>query len=71
MVMENSALFAHARALGAKRYPIGSIPFTQADWHEHYGSDWFFLLLQKTRVSIRAMCSRRAVLYRGGRKVSI
>jgi hypothetical protein len=53
MVTENRALFEQARALGAKRYPIGSIPFTRADWRAHYGHDWFFLLLQKTRFDPR------------------
>jgi FAD/FMN-containing dehydrogenase len=53
MVAENRALFEQARALGAKRYPIGAMPFTRADWREHYGIDWGFLLLQKRRFDPR------------------
>jgi hypothetical protein len=37
---DNRALYEAARAVGGKRYPVGSVPFTQADWHDHYGAQW-------------------------------
>lgn len=36
----NRVLFDSAAALGGTKYPISSIPFTQADWIAHYGSEW-------------------------------
>ncbi len=52
-IAENRALFEQARAIGGKRYPISSIPFTQADWVQHYGVDWFLFVLQKLRFDER------------------
>jgi cytokinin dehydrogenase len=40
MLARNRELFEKARALGGKRYVISSIEFSQADWAEHYGSNW-------------------------------
>ena len=40
LIAENRTLFEAARALGAKRYPIGSIPFSPADWVEHFGASF-------------------------------
>jgi cytokinin dehydrogenase len=37
LVAQNRTLFERARDLGGKRYPIGSIPFSVADWAEHFG----------------------------------
>jgi hypothetical protein len=42
-------LFEDARALGAKRYPIGSIPFSEADWVEHFGGSFPALAALKAR----------------------
>jgi len=25
---------------GGKRYPVGSVPFTPADWRDHFGANW-------------------------------
>jgi len=47
MVAANRTLFEQARDLGGKRYPISSIPFSQADWIEHFGTQWPIFLLQK------------------------
>lgn len=46
---ENVALFQQARDLGGKRYPISSIPFSQSDWIQHFGADWFAFVFQKHR----------------------
>jgi cytokinin dehydrogenase len=48
-IASNRALFDQARALGAKKYPIGSIPFDFADWVEHFGADFATLAALKTR----------------------
>ncbi len=48
-IAENVALFQQARNLGGKRYPISSIPFSQADWIQHFGADWLLFVLQKAR----------------------
>jgi hypothetical protein len=37
LIADNRALFEAARDIGAKRYPIGSIPTSVADWVEHFG----------------------------------
>jgi cytokinin dehydrogenase len=37
LVAQNRVLFESARDLGAKRYAIGSVPFSPADWADHFG----------------------------------
>jgi cytokinin dehydrogenase len=37
MVDDNRALFEQARAQGGKRYPIGAVPVSRADWAQHFG----------------------------------
>jgi cytokinin dehydrogenase len=49
LVAENRTLFEGARALGGKRYPIGSIPFSAADWAEHFGDSFPALAALKAR----------------------
>jgi cytokinin dehydrogenase len=36
----NRVLYERARAVGGKRYPVGSVPFTPRDWVTHYGRDY-------------------------------
>jgi cytokinin dehydrogenase len=48
-IAANRALFDQARSLGAKKYPIGSIPFDFADWVEHFGPDFPRLAALKAR----------------------
>ena len=40
LLTRNRRLYDRARALGGTRYPIESVPFTQADWADHYGDRW-------------------------------
>jgi cytokinin dehydrogenase len=40
MVARNREWFHRARAMGGVAYPVGSIPFSQADWRAHFGSVW-------------------------------
>lgn len=40
LVAKNRAVFEDGRDLGAKRYAIGSLEVTPADWEEHFGSKW-------------------------------
>lgn len=47
LVAENRALFEQARDLGGKKYPIGAIPFTHADWLAHYGAASLLVLAAK------------------------
>lgn len=49
LLADNRALFEAARALGAKRYPIGSIPFSPGDWVEHFGASFQELAALKAR----------------------
>jgi cytokinin dehydrogenase len=36
----NRALYERARAVGGKRYPVGSVPFSPLDWIVQYGRDY-------------------------------
>lgn len=40
MLAGNRAVYDLAVAAGGKRYPIGSVHLSQADWRAHYGPDW-------------------------------
>lgn len=41
MLERNKRLYARARqSYGAVLYPIGSVPLTEQDWRDHYGSAW-------------------------------
>ncbi|GGZ97941.1 FAD-binding protein [Streptomyces subrutilus] len=40
MIDQNRRLYDVAVALGAKRYLVGSIPMTGADWKKHFGNRW-------------------------------
>ena len=37
---DNRALYERARAVGGKRYPVGSVPFGPLDWVAQYGRDF-------------------------------
>jgi FAD/FMN-containing dehydrogenase len=52
-VAANRALFEQARALGGTHYPIGSLPFSPADWRQHFGEDWPHFLSLKERYDPR------------------
>jgi cytokinin dehydrogenase len=43
----NRRLFDQAHALGATRYPIGTLDFTRADWRAQYGDKWAKLVWLK------------------------
>jgi cytokinin dehydrogenase len=45
----NRALYEMARASGGKVYPIGAIPFTEADWMAQFGKTWEKLCALKRR----------------------
>ena len=49
MVEANRVLFEQVRALGGNRYAIGAIPFSQADWRQHFGPVWPLLVEAKRR----------------------
>lgn len=36
----NRAVFERVRDAGGTRYPVGSVPFEQADWQAHFGPAW-------------------------------
>ena len=38
MTGRNRRLFDQAAAIGGVRYPIGTLPFSLADWQRHYGT---------------------------------
>ncbi len=47
LVAKNRVVFEGARALGGKRYSIGSVEFSQADWITHFGLRWPLFFTQK------------------------
>lgn len=49
MMKANRALYRQGRAAGAYQYAIGSIPFTRADWRQHFGPQWQFLEAARRR----------------------
>lgn len=57
-VADNRTLFERARDRGAKKYPIGSIPFTQADWVEHFGAAFAPFVARKAQFDPRAVLTR-------------
>jgi FAD/FMN-containing dehydrogenase len=52
-VAANRVLFEQARTLGGTQYPIGSLPFSPADWRQHFGADWPHFLSLKERYDPR------------------
>jgi cytokinin dehydrogenase len=48
-LQDNRALYEAARAVGGKRYPVGSVPFEPADWRDHYGADYPAFAAAKAR----------------------
>ncbi|APR88619.1 putative cytokinin oxidase [Minicystis rosea] len=40
LIAKNRAFFDACTAIGGKRYPISSVPVTQADWKEHFSPLW-------------------------------
>jgi cytokinin dehydrogenase len=48
-IKSNWALYEMAKASGGKVYPIGAIPFAEADWMAHFGKTWEALCTRKRR----------------------
>ncbi|RYZ58275.1 MAG: oxidoreductase, partial [Proteobacteria bacterium] len=46
-VAANRALYEQAKDMDGSRYCIGTIPFTQRDWKEHYGPTWLLFVAAK------------------------
>jgi FAD/FMN-containing dehydrogenase len=40
LVAKNRAIYDASTAIGAKRYPISSVPVTQSDWQQHFSPLW-------------------------------
>ncbi|MFG2790981.1 FAD-binding protein [Streptomyces sp. NPDC048419] len=40
LLAANRSAYEAAAAVGGTQYPVGSIPFTRADWRTHFGSAW-------------------------------
>ncbi|MFV8189371.1 FAD-binding protein [Streptomyces sp. AF1B] len=40
LLTANRAAYEAAAAVGGTQYPVGSIPFTHADWRTHFGPAW-------------------------------
>jgi cytokinin dehydrogenase len=49
MLADNRAFYERNRALGGYRYPIGAVPFSPADWKQHFHSVWGKLVSAKRR----------------------
>lgn len=48
-VARNRAIYDQLAALGGKRYLVGSLPFSKADWRRHYGGHYPRFALRKRR----------------------
>jgi FAD/FMN-containing dehydrogenase len=53
MVADNRVVYELARDAGGKRYPIGSVELSPADWRDHYGPDWPAFAAAKARYDPR------------------
>jgi cytokinin dehydrogenase len=53
MLAANRAVYEQARDAGGKRYPIGSVELSPADWRDHYGADWPAFAAAKARYDPR------------------
>jgi cytokinin dehydrogenase len=53
MVADNRLVYERARDAGGKRYPIGSVQLSPADWRDHYGPDWPAFAAAKARYDPR------------------
>jgi cytokinin dehydrogenase len=51
----NRALYEAVRAAGGKQYPVGSVPFTPADWRDHFGLDYPAFAAAKARYDPRRL----------------
>ncbi len=40
LLEQNRAIYDSVVDIGGKRYPIGSVELTQADWQDHFGDEW-------------------------------
>lgn len=40
LLAANRVAYEVTAAAGGTHYPVGSVPFTRADWREHFGSAW-------------------------------
>ncbi|MFE7274989.1 FAD-binding protein [Streptomyces sp. NPDC057623] len=40
LLAANRSAYELTAAAGGTRYPVGSIPFTRADWRAHFGPEW-------------------------------
>lgn len=58
MLVRNRKLYERARAAGGVRYPIETVPFTQADWRDHYGERWAPLVALARRVDPEGVLAR-------------
>ncbi|HEV7653845.1 MAG TPA: FAD-binding protein [Mycobacteriales bacterium] len=54
---DNRVLYDRARAVGGKRYPVGSVPLTPADWAASYGADYPALVAAKAEWDPRRVLS--------------
>ncbi len=52
-IAQNRAFYERARDLGAKRYAISAVPFSPADWVDHFGPRYLPFLAQKLRYDPR------------------
>lgn len=55
LLAANRSAYEATAALGGTQYPVGSIPFTRADWRTHFGSAWPRLKSAKHRYDPRGI----------------
>ena len=49
LLLANRRTWLDATKVGARMYPIGSVPFEAGDWEGHFGSEWHRLCSAKAR----------------------
>jgi len=55
LLAANRAAYEAVAAAGGTQYPVGSVPFTRADWRTHFGAAWPQLKAAKRRYDPRGV----------------
>ncbi|MFJ3196573.1 FAD-binding protein [Streptomyces griseoviridis] len=55
LLAANRRAYDVVAAAGGTQYPVGSVPFTRADWRRHYGAAWPRLAAAKRRYDPRGL----------------
>jgi cytokinin dehydrogenase len=57
VLADNREIYERVRAAAGKRYPVGSVAMTRADWVQHFGKDYPAFALAKEAWDPRRLLS--------------